>query len=91
MPITRKPKAAPPAADETAVQELISKGGSVAVPAAVQDNQQQLASVLLRIPSDMLAQIDASVKRRLPVRISRQSWIIEALRDQLAREGNDIP
>ena len=85
MAITRKPKPTP-ATDESAVQELISKGGSVAAPAAPQD-EQQLASVLLRIPSDMLARIDASVKRRLPVRISRQSWIIEALQEQLAKEG----
>jgi hypothetical protein len=84
MAVTRKPKSAP-AADENAVQELINKGGSIAAPAAPHDDQQ-LASVLLRIPSDMLARIDASVKRRLPVRISRQSWIIEALQDQLAKE-----
>jgi hypothetical protein len=86
MAVTRKPQPATPATDERAVQELIRKGGSTAAPAAPQDDQQ-LTSVLLRIPSDMLARIDASVKRRLPVRISRQSWIIEALRDQLAKDG----
>jgi len=89
MPITRKPRPAPAATDESAVQELIRKGGSVAATAAPQGDQQ-LTSVLLRIPADMLARIDASVKRRLPVRISRQSWIIEALQEQLAREGGDI-
>jgi hypothetical protein len=88
MAIARKPKPKS-ATDESAVQELIRKGGSVAAPIVPQDDPQ-LASVLLRIPSDMLARIDASVKRRLPVRISRQSWIIEALQDQLAKERNDI-
>ncbi len=85
MAVTRKPKPAAPAADESAVQELIRKGGSVASPAARQDDQQ-LASVLLRIPSDMLARIDASVQRRRPVRISRLAWIIEALQERLERE-----
>jgi hypothetical protein len=84
MAITRKPKAAP-IPDERAVQELISKGGSVAAPVAP-PRDQQLTSVLLRIPADMLARIDASVKRRLPVRISRQSWIIEALQERLSQD-----
>jgi hypothetical protein len=88
MAITRKPKATP-ATDETVVQELIRKGGSVAAPAAPQ-HDTQLAAVLLRLPADMLARIDASVKRRLPVRISRHSWIIEALQEQLTKQGSDI-
>jgi hypothetical protein len=83
MAVTRKPKPATTATNERAVQALIGKGGSTAAP----QDDQPLTSVLLRIPSDMLARIDASVKRRLPVRISRQSWIIEALRDQLAKEA----
>lgn len=49
-----------------------------------------MSSVLLRIPTDMLARIDASVKRRHPVRISRVSWIIEALHERLEREDRDI-
>jgi hypothetical protein len=85
MAITRKPKAtATP--NEATVQELIRKGGSVAAPAATPDTAAHLTPVLLRIPADMLARIDASVKRRLPVRISRQSWIIEALQERLSQE-----
>jgi hypothetical protein len=38
----------------------------------------------------MLTRIDASVKRRLPVRISRQAWIIEALQERLSQEGDGI-
>jgi hypothetical protein len=88
MAITRKPKAAQ-AADEATVQQLISKGGSVATPTGP-DNEPKLLPVLLRIPSDMVAQIDAAVKRRRPVRISRIAWIIEALNERLIAEERDI-
>jgi hypothetical protein len=88
MAVTRKPKPAS-VPDESAIQELIRKGGTVAIPAAL-ESTPQLTAVLLRLPSDMLARIDASVKRRLPVRISRVSWIIEALQERLTREENDI-
>lgn len=86
MAITTKPKPKNQP-NETAVQKLISKGGSVA--AQPLDDEEQFSSVLLRIPVDMLASIDASVKRRRPVRISRQAWIIEALHERLTREAKD--
>ena len=88
MAITRKPKPAS-VADERIVEALINKGGSVAAPARPEP-ETQLASVLLRLPTDMLARIDASVKRRLPVRISRLAWIIETLQERLERESGDI-
>jgi hypothetical protein len=83
MTITTKPKSANDP-DEAIVQKLINKGGSVAKEAP--EKSSQLTSVLLRIPVDMLAEIDASVKRRHPVRISRQTWIIEALYARLTDE-----
>ena len=86
MAITRKPKPAS-VPDEAAVQKLISKGGSVAASTPASEAASQYTSVLLRLPTDMLAEMDAAVKRRLPVRISRQAWIIEALQEHLAREG----
>ncbi len=85
MAVTRKPKPAKPQPDESTVQALISRGGSVAEvgsPSA----EPEYSSVLLRIPSDMLARIDAMVKSRRPVRISRQAWIIETLHERLTRE-----
>jgi hypothetical protein len=86
MAITRKPRPAQQP-DESAVQQLISKGGTIATAAQPPaDAPPEYSSVLLRIPSDMLAQIDASVKRRRPVRISRQAWIIEALHERLSRK-----
>lgn len=87
MAITSKPKPKNQP-DETAVNKLISKGGSVAAPQL--DDEPQYSSVLLRLPVDMLADIDASVKRRRPVRISRQAWIIEALHERLTREAKDM-
>jgi len=87
MAITTKPKPKSQP-DETAVHKLISKGGSVAAPSL--DDEPQYSSVLLRIPVDMLADIDASVKRRRPVRISRQAWIIEALHERLIHEAKDM-
>jgi hypothetical protein len=85
MAITRKPKPAS-VPDEAAVQKLISKGGTVASSEPAAAAAPLYTSVLLRLPTDMLADVDAAVKRRLPVRISRQAWIIEALQEHLARE-----
>ncbi len=86
MAIARKPKPAQQP-DEAAVQQLISKGGSVALTAQPENTDAKLTPVLLRIPSDMLANIDAAVQRRRPVRISRQAWIIETLQQRLERES----
>jgi len=86
MAIARKPKP-PQQPNEAAVQQLISKGGSVApASASPPEDTPAYSPVLVRIPSDMLADIDAAVKRRRPVRISRQAWIIEALHERLSRE-----
>ena len=73
MAVTRKPRAASQPS-EAIVQRLISKGGS----AAADKPPDALTAVLVRFPASMLAEIDAAVQRRRPVRISRQSWIIEA-------------
>lgn len=85
MAIARKPKPAKQP-DEAAVQQLISKGGGVAAPATPQRGEPETAPVLLRIPKDMLAEIDAAVQRRRPVRIARTAWILETLQERLKRE-----
>ena len=87
MAVTRKPARA--VADEANVQKLINRGGSVAMSIAPGD-PQKLQSILLRLPSEMVAQIDEAVKRRRPVRISRIAWIIEALNDRLIAEQKYI-
>ena len=85
MAIARKPKP-PQQPDEASIQQLINKGGSPP-RAKPERSEAELSPVLLRIPSDMLAKIDAAVQRRRPVRISRQAWIIETLQQRLEREG----
>lgn len=83
MTVTTKPKSKKQP-EEDKVQALINKGGSVAT--MEQEAKRRFSSVLLRIPIDMLQEIDESVKRRRPVRISRQSWIIETLHERLKAE-----
>lgn len=85
MAIARKPKPARQP-DEATVQRLISKGGSVATPAMPERREPETSPVLIRIPKDMLAEIDAAVQRRRPVRIARTAWIIETLQERLKRE-----
>jgi hypothetical protein len=90
MAVTRKPKPAT-GPTEKEIEAVINKGGSIArTTEPPEEGQGQLSSVLLRLPTDMLARIDASVKRRRPVRISRVSWIIEALQERLEREDRNI-
>jgi hypothetical protein len=81
MAVTRKPKRP----DEASVQRLINKGGTAAT-AKLPHDDASLFPVLLRLPADMVAQIDAAVRRRRPVRISRQAWIIETLHERLSHE-----
>jgi hypothetical protein len=81
MAVTRKPRPASQPS-EAIVQRLISKGGS----AAADKPTDALTAVLVRFPASMLAEIDAAVQRRRPVRISRQSWIIEACLVRLQQE-----
>jgi hypothetical protein len=81
MTVTTKPKAkARP--DEATVQGLISKGGSVAA-AGQGPREDEYTQVLVRLPVAMLAQIDASAKSRKPVKIARNTWMIEAFYSRL--------
>jgi hypothetical protein len=83
MTVTTKPKAkARP--DESTVQSLISKGGSVAAAGAGQGpREDEYTQVLVRLPVAMLAEIDASAKSRKPVKIARNTWMIEAFYSRL--------
>jgi hypothetical protein len=85
MAIARKPKPAKQP-DEAAVQRLISKGGSVAAAVTPERGEPETSPVLIRIPKDMLAEIDAAVQRRRPVRFTRTAWILETLQERLKRE-----
>jgi hypothetical protein len=65
-------------------EELISQGGRSATKPAQSDRTE--AIVNLRIPTDMLAQVDKAVKRRrLPT--PRHRWLLEAIDEKLERES----
>jgi hypothetical protein len=90
MAISRKPKT---------VDEFISAGSTVpGTPAPVIPEPQsspepskpekvdeEMTPVTLRVPADILAEVDASAKKRRP-RCSRNSWILEAMLEKLERE-----
>ena len=80
MAISRKPKATKPTAAEVAVQALINKGGSTPKHQAEADS----TAVILRLPADMLAKVDAAVAAR-PIRTPRHTWILEAIHEKLQR------
>jgi len=82
MAITRKPSTNAASA-EVDVDALINKGGTP--PSQNEDPEQGTTAVVLRLPSDMLKQINACVKAR-PVRIPRHTWLIEAVHEKLSRE-----
>jgi len=84
MAISRKPK-------PKTLDEFINEGGSApivdvaiapAVPALSSTVEQP---VKLRVPADLLAQVDAAVKSRRPSP-SRHQWILEAIYEKLERE-----
>ena len=82
MAITKKPKAA----SQVDVEALILKGGSVAevVPKTTAGGRK-LASVVLRLPVDLMEQIEHSIRSR-PVKIPRHTWLLEAVVEKLERD-----
>lgn len=84
MAITKKPKTTAKsvsAASEKQISQLINKGGSIAREESAEDKQ-----VLVRIPKDLLDQVDALAKARR-VRTPRNTWIVEALFEKVERES----
>lgn len=89
MVVRRKPK-------PVSVEEFIQEGGAVpqVVEAQAQTKEQTAAakdevqSVKLRVPTELLVQVDASVTKRRPAP-SRHQWILEAIYEKLEREGTD--
>lgn len=79
MVVKRKPKS---------VDEFIQEGGTapqVEAPKPVEEPSKEEQSVKLRVPVDLLSQVDAAVKRRRPAP-SRHQWILEAIYEKLERE-----
>lgn len=83
MVLSRKPKSA---AQETEIQALIEKGGSV--PARQNADKTKAQAVQLRIPKDAIAGIDQSIAARR-IRIPRHMWLLEAIYEKLEREQKE--
>ena len=82
--ISRKP-AAGAHADEEAIAAFISKGGSVPHEPPLDDERTE-ARINFRLPGDMLAEVDAAIRQRR-IRISRNTWLLEAVQEKLDREA----
>jgi hypothetical protein len=83
MVVRRKP---------TNVEEFIQDGGSVAQVVVPQTEGQDVSDgevkgLKLRLPVELLSEVDAAVKRRRPAP-SRHQWILEAIYEKLEREIN---
>ncbi|GAC1414618.1 MAG: hypothetical protein NVSMB66_7720 [Candidatus Doudnabacteria bacterium] len=75
----------------TDVNTFIEQGGSVPQTGETEseaNGQSEIKEkgVKLRIPPDLLNEVDAAVKRRRPSP-SRHQWILEAIVEKLEREG----
>lgn len=80
MVVRRKPKT---------IEEFIGEGGSApqAESKPVEEtSEKEIQSLKLRIPVDLLEQVDQSVKSRRPAP-SRHQWILEAIYEKLEREA----
>jgi predicted HicB family RNase H-like nuclease len=66
------------------IEEVINRGGSSA--ASQEENQEKERIFNLRVPESLVEQVDALRKRRTG-KISRNTWILEAIADKIARES----
>jgi len=83
MAIARKPQAQ--AAPTVDVDALINRGGSAAGNPPPETAAKSPTPILLRIPAEMMNQLDAALKAR-PVRLPRHTWILEAIHEKLSRD-----
>jgi hypothetical protein len=83
MAIARKPLSRIQAAAQIDVDALINKGGTPAAQASPKPDSS--VAVVLRVPGELLGQIDAAVKART-IRTPRHTWLLEALHEKLTRE-----
>jgi hypothetical protein len=66
-------------------EEFINQGGSTAATIKPEPSSKAEATVNVRLPVDVLAQVDEIVKQRR-ARIPRHSWLLEAIYEKLDRE-----
>lgn len=70
------------------VDALIRKGGSVAGDATSLEQPDKPTSVILRIPANVIAQIEKAVLARR-LKIPRHTWLLEAVMEKLDREETE--
>jgi predicted HicB family RNase H-like nuclease len=66
------------------IDAVINRGGTSS--ASQEDNQEKERIFNLRVPESFVEQVDALRKRRTG-KISRNTWILEAIADKIARES----
>ncbi len=89
MAIAKKPKlASVPGVDESKIQALINKGGSVAIREEEPAATTGLCRLQLRLDAGLITRIDAVRKNRL-VAPSRHAWLLEAIYEKLQREEGE--
>ena len=66
------------------IDAVINRGGSSA--ASQEENQEKERIFNLRVPESLVAKVDALRKRRTG-KISRNTWILEAIEDKIKRES----
>lgn len=70
---------------EKTIEELILKGGSSGERTSEtnEHSEDSIKRVQLRLPTQILEKIDALIKER-PGRVSRHTWIMEAIAEKLS-------
>ena len=66
------------------IDAVINRGGSSAP--SQEENQEKERIFNLRVPESLVAKVDALRKRRTG-KISRNTWILEAIEDKVERES----
>jgi hypothetical protein len=67
------------------IDAVINRGGSSA--GSQEENEEKERIFNLRVPESLVARVDALRKRRAG-KISRNTWILEAIEDRIKREGS---
>lgn len=80
MPVSKKPTA------PVSVEQFIQSAATAAT--ATTPKTDSVQPVQLRLPEQLLAEIDAAVAKRKPAP-SRHQWILEAIYDKLSSQSNN--
>lgn len=87
MPISRKPKRT---VEKTGIDvEAFIQGGGKESVGEVKQNEKPIQAIKLRIPGELLEEIDRLVAGRKPSP-SRHQWILEALYEKVEREEGTV-